>query len=434
MISSEVETMSKNITIDELTRVEGHGGIEISLKDGKIEDVKFNVFEGPRFFEHAIKSVYYEKIPDITRRICAICTASHSLASIGAIEHAFDVKVTPQTQALRDILIHGEMIESHALHVFMLALPDFLGFPDAIHMASKHLDAVKAALELKKTGNMIHTAMSGRDVHGMNDRVGGFSKIPTEKQLIEIKESLEAVKPTTELAVKLLAGFDLPAYNISENTLMAIDPGEQFGFLGDSILVSDQTVHPETDYEKLTNEKVVRHSYAKHSTYKGKPFMVGSLARVQLSNKKLEGTAASLYKEHKDKLQQRNTISNNLAQAIELVHSVDRARDVIEQLLADGLKQEALTEFEVYASRGINAVEAPRGLLYHDYAFNDDGTIMKSNIITPTAQNAANIEKDARIIAENLSGKPEAELVKALEIMARAYDPCISCSVHLVHL
>ena len=107
---------------------------------------------------------------------------------------------------------------------------------------------------------------------------------------------------------------------------------------------------------------------------------------------------------------------------------------MIEQLLADGLKQEGLTEFEVYASRGINAVEAPRGLLYHDYTFNDDGTILKSNIITPTAQNAANIEKDARVIAENHSGKPEAELVKALEIMARAYDPCISCSVHLVHL
>ena len=139
--------MSKSIKIDELTRVEGHGGIEINLKDGKVEDAKFNVFEGPRFFEHAIKSVYYDKIPDITRRICAICTASHSLASIGAIEKAFNVKVTPQTEALRDLLIHGEMIESHALHVFMLALPDFLGYPDAIHMASGHLDAVKAACE-----------------------------------------------------------------------------------------------------------------------------------------------------------------------------------------------------------------------------------------------------------------------------------------------
>ncbi len=426
--------MSKQVKIDELTRVEGHGGIEITIKNGAIEDVRFNVFEGPRFFEHAIKSVYYEKIPDITRRICAICTASHSLASIGAIEHAFNVEVTPQTERLRDILIHGEIIESHALHVFMLALPDFLGFPDAIHMASKHLDAVKAALELKKTGNLIHTALSGRDVHGMNDRVGGFSKAPSEQQLIEVKESLVAVKPTTELAVKLLAGFDPPRYNDSANTLMAIDPGDRFGFLGDNILVSDGSTRHESEYERLTNESVVRHSYAKHSSYKEKSFMVGSLPRVVLNNRKLEGTAAELYKEHRGMIKTRNTISNNLAQAIELVHSVDRAIDDIDVLLSEGLQQEPLTEFETYESRGINAVEAPRGLLYHDYTFNEMGEITKSNIITPTAQNAANIEKDARIIAENHTGKPDTELVKALEIMARAYDPCISCSVHLVHL
>ena len=155
---------------------------------------------------------------------------------------------------------------------------------------------------------------------------------------------------------------------------------------------------------------------------------------VQLSYKKLEGTAAELYKEHKDKISQGNSISNNIAQAIELVHSVDRAHDVIENLLSQGLKQEDLVEFDVYASRGINAVEAPRGLLYHDYTFDENGAILKSNIITPTAQNAANIEKDARVIAENMLGKPDPELKKALEIMARAYDPCISCSVHLVHL
>jgi len=426
--------MSKKIHIDELTRVEGHGGIEIFLKDGRVQDVKFNIFEGPRFFEHAIKSVYYDKIPDITRRICAICTASHSLASIGAIENAFDLKVTPQTETLRDLLIHGEMIESHALHVFMLALPDFLGFPDAIHMASKHMDAVKSALELKKTGNLIHTALSGREVHGMNDRVGGFSKIPTVKQLEDIKDYLVKVKPTTELAVKLLAGFELPSYNHSDNILMAIDPGERFGFLGDSVLVSNGSVFPQSDYEKLTNEIVVQHSYAKHSRYQGKPFMVGALPRVQLCYKKLEGTAAELYKENKDKVRQGNSISNNIAQAIELVHSVDRAYDVIESLLSSGLEQESLVEFDVYASRGVNAVEAPRGLLYHDYTFDDSGAILKSNIITPTAQNAANIEKDARVIAENLLGKPDEEVKQALEIMARAYDPCISCSVHLVHL
>lgn len=425
--------MSK-IKIEELTRVEGHGGIEVIMDGSKVKDVKFHVFEGPRFFEHAIKGIHYEKIPDITRRICAICTASHSLASIGAIENAFNVESTPQTHKLRDLLIHGEAIESHALHVFMLALPDFLGFPDAIHMSTDHLDAVKAALELKKTGNMIHTALSGRDVHGMNERVGGFSKVPTAESLLTIREQLLKVQPTTVLAVQLLSGFKLPAYNESENILLALDSGDHFGYLGDHIHTSDGEYVPEAEYERLTNEAVVRHSYAKFSNYKGKPFMVGALPRLVFNHQKLEGTAKELYTEHKHLLDTRNTISNNLAQAVELVHDVEHGVKVIDSLISDGLENEGLVEFDVFETRGINAVEAPRGLLYHDYTFDSEGKIKKSNIITPTAQNAANIEKDVWVIAGNLAGKPEDEVKHAIEIMVRAYDPCISCSVHMVQL
>ncbi len=426
--------MSKQIRIDELTRVEGHGGIEVTLDGSKVMDVKFNVFEGPRFFEHAIKGIYYDKIPDITRRICAICTASHSLASIGAIENAFKVKSTPQTHKLRDLLIHGEAIESHALHVFMLALPDFLGFPDAIHMSTQHLDAVKAALELKKTGNMIHIELSGREIHGMNERVGGFSKVPSEDALLRIKKQLINVQPTTVLAVQLLSGFTLPDYNESENTLHALDSGENFGYLGDHVFTSDGHRVAEDQYRKLTNETVVRHSYAKISTYNGKSFMVGALPRIYFNHKKLVGTAAELYKEHSHLLNIRNSISNNLAQSIELVHDVEHSVRIIDSLIADGLRNEGLVDFDVFESRGINAVEAPRGLLYHDYSFDNDGRITASNIITPTAQNVANIEKDVRVIAQNLAGKPDEEIKKAIEIMVRAYDPCISCSVHLIQL
>jgi sulfhydrogenase subunit alpha len=426
--------MSKTIKIDELTRVEGHGGVEVTLDGNKVVDVKFNIFEGPRFFEHLIKTMLYDKIPDVTRRICAICTASHSLASIGAIENAFNVESTPQTHKLRDLLIHGEAIESHALHVFMLALPDFLGFPDAIHMSTKHLDAVKAALELKKTGNMIHTALSGRDVHGMNERVGGFSKAPTEEALLEIREQLLKVQPTTVLAVNLLSGFSPPEYNVSDNVFMALDSGDEFGYLGDHIFISDGNRIPETEYKKLTNESVVRHSYAKFSSYNGKPFMVGALPRLYFNHGKLKGTAAELYKEHNGLLDARNTISNNIAQAIELVHDVEYSVKVIDNLIEAGLENEGLVDFEVYESRGINAVEAPRGLLYHDYTFDGEGRITSSNIITPTAQNAYNIEKDTRVIAGNLADKPVDDVKHAIEIMVRAYDPCISCSVHVVQL
>jgi sulfhydrogenase subunit alpha len=425
--------MTRRLSVDMLTRVEGHGGIEVVLDGGEVKDVKFNVFEGPRFFESIIKTVHYDKIPDMTRRICAICTASHSLASIGAIENAFNVENTPQTELLRDLLIHGEMIESHALHVYMLALPDFLGYPDAIAMSADHIDAVKNALALKKTGNMIHTTLSGRDVHGMNERVGGFSKTPTEEELTEVKKMLEEVQPVAELAVELFKGFDLPAYNESDNVLMAIDPGDRFGYLGTHVLVSGGERHSEEDYMKLTNEKVYRHSYAKHSTYNGDPIMVGALPRVHLSHDKLTGMARELYREHSDMVDPRNTLSNNFCQALELVHDVERGIETIDTLLSNGLEDEELSEFEVHECRGINAVEAPRGLLYHDYSFDDDGCITKANIITPTAQNVANIEKDIRVIASNHVGE-DAELMNDIEVMIRAYDPCISCSVHLVRL
>jgi len=426
--------MSRTIEIKELTRVEGHGRIEVVIEGDQVKDVKMAIFEGPRFFEAFIETVKYDKVPDIMRRICAICTAAHSLASIRTIEKAFGVKVTKQTETLRDLLIHGEMIESHALHVFMLALPDYLGFPDAIRMASKHPNEVKAALMLKKAGNMVHNIVSGREVHGMNERVGGFSKVPTENDLLQIKKAMEESKATAELAVELFAKVETPKFAESDNVLMALDPGEKFGFIGDHVLISTGERYPVEEYEKLTNEKTVRHSHAKFSSYNGSTFMVGALPRVLLNKDKLSGTARELYNQYKDLLTHRNTLMNNLAQSIELVHSVERCIEDIDDLLSLGLRDEGLVEIEPKANRGVGAVEAPRGILYHDYTFDEEGCIVKANVITPTAQNAANMEKDYHVATRRLINEPDEKIKHALELIARAYDPCISCSVHLVRI
>ena len=424
--------MSKEIVIEHLARVEGHGGIEVTVEGKKVKDVKMGIFEGPRFFEAIIEGVKYDKVPDVMRRICAICTAAHSLASIRAIEKAFKVGVTPQTKLLRDLLIHGEMIESHGLHVFMLALPDYLGYPDAISMVDKYAREVKAALQLKKAGNMIHIALSGREVHGMNERVGGFSTIPKEEDLLTIRKAMEGSKATAELAVKLFATIDVPGFAQSENTLMALDPGEKFGYIGDYVLISDGTRRRVENYRELTNEKVVQHSHAKHSSYKDSPFMVGALPRILLCKDKLYGTAKELFEEHKDKLDQSNSLNNNLAQAIELVHSVDRCIEDIDNLLSNGLEKEEIVEIEPRESSAVGAVEAPRGILYHGYSFDENGCISKANVITPTAINCANIEKDFRVAVGKLVAERKEKLEAPLELIARAYDPCISCSAHLI--
>lgn len=424
--------MNRVVEVEHLARVEGHGGIEVVFDGSRVEEVKFNIFEGHRFFEAIIEGVHYEKVPDIVRRICAICTASHNLASIRAIEKAFKVNVSDQTRLLRDLLIHGETIESHALHVFFLALPDFLGYDDAIRMASKYGEQVKAALQLKRAGNMVHNVLSGREVHGMNDRVGGFSTTPSEKDLLRIKAAMEDSRAIAEWAAEFFAQADHPKLADSDNTLMALDPGEAFGFIGDTVLVSDGNKKPVEEYKRLTNERTVPHSHSKFSFYNNAPFMVGALPRVLLNSNKLSGRAAELFREHKDRLDPRDSVMNNFAQALELVHSVDRCVEDIEALLSNGLESEALVEVEPRASRGVGTVEAPRGILYHEYEFDGDGCVRWANVVTPTAQNAANMEKDFRAAATRLAGKSDEEVKRGLEMIARAYDPCISCAVHLV--
>ena len=314
----------------------------------------------------------------------------------------------------------------------MLALPDYLGYPDAISMVDKYAKEVKAALQLKKAGNMVHITLSGREAHGMNERVGGFSTIPKEKDLLTIRKAMEDSKATAELAVKLFASLDIPNFAHSDNTLMALDPGKKFGYIGDYVLISNGERRRVEEYRELTNEKVVKHSHAKHSSYKGFPFMVGALPRVLLCKDKLYGTAKELFKEHEDKLDHRNSLNNNLAQAIELVHCVDRCIEDIDELLSNGLEKEGLVEIEPRESSAVGAVEAPRGILYHDYSFDENGCITKANVITPTALNCANVEKDFRVAVGRLVAERKENLEEPLELIARAYDPCISCSVHLV--
>jgi sulfhydrogenase subunit alpha len=427
--------MRKSVIIDHICRVEGHGGITVNIKDGKVAEVNLSLFEGPRFFEPLVVGREYNEVAPILMRICAICSAAHTVASLMAVESAFGTTVSPQTRLLRELLVHGGNIESHALHLFCLAIPDFLGYPSAIALASDHLQEVKMGLELKKLGNTIQEAIGGRAIHPVNAVVGGFGRLPTCEQLLDLKAQLEKGLKQSLAGVDLVSSLNVPGFCTSPNIYAALLlDGPEYSLFGEKIGLSVGDTKNVSMYKDICKERTVAHSHAKQSWFQNKPFAVGALARIALNGNKLSGQAKSANEKLGLDPPPDNMLYNNAAQAVEIVYSIERSLDIIDQLLTDGIKQEKPAEVTIRAGSGVGAVEAPRGTLYHSYSFDKLGRLTEADVITPTAQNQANIEKDLRVSVENLMDEPKKSLGPKLEMVVRAYDPCISCAVHLVEL
>lgn len=426
---------SKSIVIDRVCRVEGHGGITVNIVNGKVVDVKMDIFEGPRFFESLVVGKTYMEVAPILMRICAICSAAHTVASLMAVENAFGVKVSEQTRLLRELLVQGGNIESHALHLFCLVIPDLLCHPSIVTLAADYPKEVKLGLELKKLGNTIQETIGGRAVHSVNAVVGGFGKLPTQEQLGDLKEQLNKALKQSLIAFKFMSSIAIPDFCNSPNIYAALSGnGDGFRLFGDKILLSTGDTKEIDAYKDICNETVVPHSHAKHSRFKGNPFMVGSLARIALNGKKLTGQAKELEEGLDIDWFSGNPLHNNIAQAIELIYSIQNAIEIIDELLSAGIKEEKPVEVPDGPGTGTGAVEAPRGTLYHSYSFDETGRLTKADIITPTAQNLANIEKDLRITVENSIDESNEYITSELEMVVRAYDPCISCAVHMLEV
>lgn len=424
----------REISIEHLARVEGHGSIEVVLEGDDVKRAILRIYEGPRFFERLLIGRRYYEVPDITARICSICPDPYQVVSSRAIEKAMGIRVDRQVEVLRELQLISDVIHSHALHLFFLALPDFMGYKDAISMVDKYADTVKLALKVKRAGNAIKEVITGRTVHGVVTKPGGYTRVPRSEELEMLARRLEESIEGAREAVRVFSSLPMPDFARESNQYMAVDPGDAYGYSGDHVLVSDGGRYPVERYMELTNEVTVEHSSAKHSSYKGRSFMTGALARLLLNKHRLYGEAKEAYGKLEDRIDASNPFSNNLAQAIELLYSVERAIDLINGLLDEGIKEELMVEVSPRAGEGIAVVEAPRGLLYHHYKLDDNGVVVFANIVTPTAQNAANMDDYLRIAVRNLRGLGDEELRLKLEMLVRAYDPCISCSVHLVRL
>ena len=426
----------KTIVVEHLARVEGHGGITVELEGDAVSDVRFDVFEGARLLEPLVRGKRYDEVSPAMSRICSICSVAHSLTSLKATENAFGVRISPQTELLRELLYRGESIESHALHLFLLALPDYLNYPSATALAADKPDIVLLGLRLKKLGNRIQETIGGRAIHPVNVVPGGFGKVPAVDQLLELRSALIEGMKDSDTVVDLMAS--LPAAEFCRgNTVYAalLSPNLDSYYAGDEVMIAsngDRSIIRAAEYRELTNEQSVPHSHVRHSTFRGKPFMVGSLARITVKPRRPTGRLVVVRERLQLQAPVGNPMDNNKAQALELVRDMERALETIEQLLREGVKDERPVGVHPRAGTGTAITEAPRGLLIHSYTYDAEGRITSADVITPTALNAASMEMHFRRAVEQCAERDDAVLSKRLQMIARAYDPCISCSVHLV--
>jgi sulfhydrogenase subunit alpha len=423
----------KKISIDHLARVEGAGGVTATIDGQTVTEVKFLVNEGPRLFERLTVGKTPEEDLNLVPRICAICSVSHHYAALRGLEKALDVKIPAKVSWLRDLMHLGEMIESHSLHVFLLALPDYLGYPNAVAMAAKYGFEAKIGLEMKQFGNHIMKTVSGRFIHGENPVIGGFGRYPDREELIFIKNRAVQFLPFALRTVQLMCELNYPDIPESETLFVCCHPvGGKFGFVGDEVIISNGDLFDVQDYKKVTNEFVVPHSFCKRSQYKGKPYSVGALARINNLGERLEGEAGHLFKKYHNDRWRKNPLFNNAAQALETLYAFERIPQVIDEALK--LEDPAPAKWGRDTGKGVGAVEAPRGILFHAYEI-AKGRIVHTDIITPTAQNAEDIERYCFLAAQELLKKGQEDAIRdRMDLVVRAFDPCISCSAHMVQV
>lgn len=406
----------------------------INVKDKKIEKLIFRIPESPRFFEAMLVGRKYNEPSHITSRICGICSVAHTCASIKATERALDIKPSKQTINLRKLIYHHENIQSNVLHVYFLAAPDFLGVGSVIPLAEIHPEVVNIALRTKKMANDMVRIIGGRAVHPIRTVVGGFTRLPTEEEIIKMKEMLMASYPDLEKSIEVLKTLKIPDFS-RETEYISISDVVDYALYDGRIKSTDGWEIDDQDYLDKINEKVVQHSTAKHCRASRDAFMVGALARFNNNHDKLTDNAKKYAKELGLGAPCYNTFMNNIAQFVEIVHSVDDSIRLIDEILEEGLDEDkAMAEIKPKAGRGVGVVEAPRGLLIHDYTYNDRGRVEKANLIIPTGMNYANIEKDMYALVRAIIDKSEDEIKLACEMLIRAYDPCISCSTHLLNV
>ncbi|MCK4766693.1 MAG: Ni/Fe hydrogenase subunit alpha [Candidatus Aminicenantes bacterium] len=426
--------MAKNnihIEVNHVTRVEGHGNIVVDAKDGQIEKVQWQVPEAPRFFEAMVVGRDYSELAVITSRICGICSIGHTLASLKATEAALGIGISETTRSLRELLLHGETLQSHILHIGYLVVPDLLRVNSVFSLAETHKDLLLAVTKVHRLANELCDIIGGRTTHPIRARVGRFSKLPEKKELEELKSRLKDILPDLQKiaeTIKALAD-NFPAFERETEYLSLTQAGEYAFYGGDCITNDIAETIPVNRYREIVNEYVVPQSTAKFGKFNRDSFMVGALARYNNNFRQLTSLSTQAAEMLGLKGISYNPFMNNIAQVVECVFAVEKSMEHIDRLLDMELALEA-DKIEVKAGSGVGAVEVPRGILFHEYEYDDRGVCIKANCVIPTNLNHNNIQLDFEKMAPEFMELGPDELRFYLEMLVRAYDPCISCSTH----
>ena len=422
---------NKTIRVDYIARVEGEGALDLRIRDGRVTSARLKIFEPPRLFEALLRGRGFAEAPDITARICGICPVAYQMSAVHAMEDALGVKVAGPLRALRRLLYCGEWIESHALHVVMLHAPDFLGYPDAIQMAREHGDAVRRGLALKKTGNGLMRMLGGREIHPVNVRVGGFYRTPSRAELTSLTEDLKRARDLAVETVRWVAQFPFPNFERGYE-FVALRHPDEYPFNEGRIVSSRGLDILAGEYEAEFEERHVAHSTALQSVLKRRgSYLVGPMARYNLNFDRLPSHVQALAHEVGLGPECRNPFQSVIVRAIEVFYACDEALRIIAAYEEPDMPAVPL---DARAGIGHACTEAPRGILYHRYQLDDDGSILEARIVPPTSQNQLSMEEDLCEVASRSLDLADDALRDRCEQTIRNYDPCISCSCHFLKL
>ncbi len=419
----------RSFRVGELSRVEGEGALDVLLDGDEIVDLKFEIFESPRFYEAFLRGRDHTEAPDITARICGICPIAYQTSSINAMERILDIDVGERIRELRHLLYLAEWIESHALHIYLLHAPDFLGYPSGVAMAADFPNEVRDALRLKKMGNDLMALIGGREVHPINPKVGGFHRTPRKTELEGVVPELEWALEASLRTVSLVSTFPFPDLDL-DYEFVALTHPDEYAIIEGRICSTKGIDAAVDEFNAIFVEEQVEWSNALHARVRDRgSYHVGPMARFNLNRDQLHPVALEAARQVESTVV--NPFRSIIVRAVEVVHACATSLDIISRYEPPTAPARTGT---VAAGEGHGASEAPRGLLYHRYRIDEEGLITEAQIVPPTSQNQLRIEEDLRRLIPTIVELTDSEMQHRLEQAIRNYDPCISCATHFLDL